>query len=98
MGHAVFAATWISAFQVTATMKRPPPTSTFDLDNTGYYRCGQYQGTPPVSSPAQVNCDEGSIGRYVYVYLPGTMYLTFCEVSVYGKRKFHGITLTPDKR
>ena len=64
-------------------MDAPPVTAVDDLD--GYARCGQYGGTPPEVST--IDCTAGAIGRYLYVYLPASNYLTLCEVEVYGERK-----------
>ena len=67
---------------------RPPAPSGYNLDHEGYRRCGQWNGQPPLSSANLMKCDEDAIGRYVYIYIPHTEYLTICEAEVYGLRKY----------
>ena len=82
-----FPAAWIANYMVTVGDLAPPPKSPQVLDYAPYRPCGRYPGTPPISVPSTVRCDERAIGQYVYIYLPGTSYLTFCEASVYGVGK-----------
>ena len=73
----------LANYIVSVALDPPPVNDVSDLD--GYARCGQYQGTPP--SISSVVCAAGTIGRYLYVYLPSTNYLTLCEVVVFGRSK-----------
>ena len=65
-------------------MDQPPVNSVMSLDD--YARCGQYEGTP--TEVSTIDCTAGTIGRYLYVYLPSSNSLTLCEVEVYGERKY----------
>ena len=69
---------------VVVSMDKPSVTTATGLDD--YARCGQYEGTP--SEVSTIDCTPGTIGRYVYVYLPSSNYLTLCEVEVYGERTY----------
>ena len=75
-------------FIVDASDIKPPIPSGNNLDHRGFRRCGQYEGTPPASAPAVVNCGEDAIGRYVYIYVPATGTVQLCEAEVYGSRKW----------
>ena len=76
-------------FLVAVTMEEPPPGSVYDIDHfPDYRRCGQFLGQPLAGFPTQIDCAPESIGQYVYVYVPHTEYLHFCEVEVYGLRKY----------
>ena len=67
-------------------------SSSYNLDHTGYRKCGQFPGKPQMIVPNKLECDEKAIGRYLYVYLPKTGYLLICEVEVFGLRKYQGYT------
>nr|XP_055054468.1 uncharacterized protein LOC129439701 [Misgurnus anguillicaudatus] len=57
------------------------------LENNGNNnpRCAVVSGLTASASTFSYSCD-GMEGRYVNVILPGTGYLTLCEMEVYGKR------------
>ena len=82
------AAQRLKDFRVALSDIKPPVSSGFNLDHLGYRRCGQYGGTPDAAKPARLDCKEDAVGRYLFVYLPGTEYLTICEVEAYGLSKF----------
>ena len=70
------------------------PVSSSQLDTDQFQLCGQYPGIPPASVKSRVKCPWGGItGRYVYITLPRTDYLTMCEVLVYGCKRLNGINV-----
>ena len=73
----------LADYIVAVTTEEPPVNALMNLDD--YARCGQYEGTP--AEVSNIDCIAGTIGRYLYVYLPSTNYLTLCEVQIYGERK-----------
>ena len=78
----------MSNYIVVATDIRPPTGAGYNLDHTGYRRCGQYDGQPPMGMASYLECDNpNAIGRYVYVYLPTTTSLIMCEFEVFGVKK-----------
>ena len=84
-----FSAAVLNGFLVAVTDERPPVPSVYNLDLPQYRKCGKYGGTPQASNPVELECDnKDAIGRYVYVYLPATNYLYFCEAFVYGEREY----------
>ena len=54
----------------------------------GYRVCGEYPGTPKISTDITITCGSNPIGRYVYAHVPGNSYLQMCEVQVFGKSKY----------
>ena len=71
------------------------------MNGTMYELCGQYPGTPPDGSLAQIICrSQPMIAQYVYVQAdlsPGSGIFDFCEVSVYGN-KYSKYIGDPDDR
>jgi len=51
-----------------------------DLDDA--QECGSIGGSSDVMT---INCVEGTVGRYVYIYIPNANYLTLCEVEVFAE-------------
>ena len=74
-------------FVVVASDLAPPVPYETNLETWHYRRCNQYKGIPP-PQPLTVECLDGAIGRYVYVYLPHSQRLVICEFRVYGIRKY----------
>lgn len=73
---------------MTASDFEPPASSGYNFDHIGYRECGQFSGTPTAGMPTEIECDELSVGRYVYVWIPSTQYMTLCEVEIFGTRKY----------
>ena len=71
-------------FIVVLTENQPPVSSGTQLDMPGFNRCGQYSGTPQDYEVATIQCADGVVGRYLYIYIPHSEYLQFCEVEVYA--------------
>ena len=69
---------------MTATDKRPPASSGWNLDHIGYRKCNKYTGTPPSGGIFTLKCYDGAIGQYVYLYMTQSAYMCVCEVEVYG--------------
>ena len=67
---------------------KPPAPSGYNVEHNGYWRCGQYEGTPPAAKPTTLWCDDDAIGRYLYIVTPANNYLTICEVEAYGLGKY----------
>ena len=67
---------------------RPPLPSPYNLDHQGYRYCGQYEGTPLAGEKTYLECNAEAIGRYLYIRLPNSDYMTICEVFAYGLRKY----------
>ena len=61
----------------------PAPYGTNLVYDRGYRRCGQYRGTAP-PYPTDMTCDEGAIGRYLYIYVPSYSHMHICEIEAYG--------------
>ena len=47
-------------------------------------RCAYYQGAVGKGQTIEIYCTKEVRGRYVYVMLRGSDYLTLCEVEVFG--------------
>ena len=80
-------------FRVVASDFKPPAPSGYNLEHEGYRECGRWKGIPAAGKVATLKCDEKAIGRYVYIFIPGTEYLTICEAEIYGLRKLLFISL-----
>ena len=86
----VVSADRLANFIVFATNSEPQTGSSLaEVQSDGYNECGQYSGTPPGGQFVTVTCDSGSIGQYVFIYLPTSNYLTICEVEVYHTGKLY---------
>ena len=70
---------------------RPPVKSGYDLDyeGLGYRKCGAFPGAAMAGMPNRLDCADGAIGQYLYVYLPVSDYITICEAEAYGTRKYN---------
>ena len=51
-----------------------------------FFRCKHFNGAVGKGATRNVVCARRVTGRYVYVMLRGTNWLTLCEVVVFGKR------------
>ena len=71
-------------FIVTISNHRWPVTEEM-LSDKVFRKCGQYQGIPPVGETVTLKCTlVGFSGRYVYIYAPGQVWMTICEVEIAG--------------
>ena len=53
--------------------------------SSGFRRCGQYDGQPPLGTGTLLECEDNSaIGQYVYIHIPLKEHLTICEAEVFG--------------
>ena len=50
------------------------------------FRCKRFNGAVGQGATRNIVCARRVTGRYVYVMLRGTNWLTLCEVVVFGKR------------
>ena len=66
----------------------PPPGHGTDLLKPAYRLCARYNGYRPQGRFVNAKCDSTAIGRYVYVFIPTSKYMTICEISVLGTCKF----------
>ena len=71
---------------VTVTDLTPPAISGWDIDKYLYRFCASYEGTPTAGMPTTIKCDEGAIGRYLYLMVPGSGHMTICEAEVGGRQ------------
>ena len=63
-----------------------PDTTPVSLWN--YDLCGQYPGAVPDSVTVYLQCDQSAPPRrYLVVQSPASVYLSFCEIEVYLRRK-----------
>ena len=64
----------------------PPPMTRFDIEHVsaGYRLCGHYTEEIKFGRPAEIKCEPGAAGRYVYVYHTDEYHLSMCEVQVFG--------------
>ena len=69
-------ATRLNDVKITVTDIRPPAMSGWDVDKYLYRFCAQFSGTPTQGMPTTMMCDEEAIGRYVYLMVPSTQYMT----------------------
>ena len=72
---------------VKASDNRPPVKNVQELDERDFLFCGSRTTTNTPAERIKITCKSGADGRYVYVYLAGTNYLTLCEVEIYGDGK-----------
>ena len=76
-------------YRVVVSTERPTTIDAgFDLDHSPHRQCGTFPGTPVSGGPNDVICQDDTVGRYVYVYLPTKGILYICELEVFGFRKW----------
>ena len=78
----------LTGVTVKVSDRTPPVKNPKDLDGSGYSLCAKYSAKPKAGQIINMKCRANAAGRYVYVYIPTTNYLTICEVEVYGDRKY----------
>ena len=78
----------LTGVTVKVSDRTPPVKTPKDLDGSGYSLCAKYSAKPKAGQIINMKCRANAAGRYVYVYIPTTNYLTICEVEVYGDRKY----------
>ena len=81
----------LTGVTVKASDSRPPIKNILDLERDDYLLCGSRTAETKPAEIVKITCKSGADGRYVYVYLPGTNFLTMCEVKLYGDGKSDGI-------
>ena len=89
MWYFFFAADYIKGLAIKVSDRKPVIGTTPNFDRyAGYRVCGEYPGTPKISTDITITCGSNPIGRYVYAHVPGNSYLQMCEVQVFGKSKY----------
>ena len=69
-----------------ASNVRPPIKNPNELQSSKFSLCGNHAAVTKAGEIIDIVCKKDVQGRYVYVYLPSTNFLTICEVEVYGER------------
>ena len=83
----IFAADRLTGVTAKVSSKRPPLQNAYSLNLEPFQLCGQYTAKTKPGEIITMDCKADVIGRYVYVYIPKTNFLTICEVEVYGEGK-----------
>ena len=81
------AAERLTGVAVKASDIRPPIENSQELDEEEFLLCGRHTAHTSGGQIIKIYCKPDTDGRYVYVHLPGTNYLSLCEVEIYGVGK-----------